>query len=57
MFEAIISGTVLIMTEGDSSFYSGVLKPNKHYIPLNKNYSNITDICNKCLFLTQTLKL
>lgn len=44
MFEAISTGTVLIMSEGN---YNGILKPNIHYIELKNDYSNINDIINK----------
>ena len=49
MFEAISSGTVLIMYEGDDKCYSGVLKSNKHYIPLKYDYSNLKEVIDKCL--------
>ena len=48
MFEAIASGTVLVMLEGDDDCYSGILKPDIHYISLKRNYSNILDVCKKC---------
>ena len=44
MFEAICHKTGLVMFEGG---YSGILKPNIHYIPLKKNFSNINDVILK----------
>ena len=44
MFEAIALRTVLIMYEGE---YSGILKENKHYISVKKDYSNIDEVINK----------
>ena len=44
IFEAIRLRTVLILFEGT---YSGVIKPNLHYIPLKKDYSNHEDILKK----------
>lgn len=44
IFEAISVGTVLIMYEDN---YSYILKPNIHYISLNKDYSNIEEVINK----------
>lgn len=43
-FEAIALKTVLVLYEGD---YSSILTPNKHYIPLKKDFSNITEVINK----------
>ncbi|MDX1837995.1 glycosyltransferase [Legionella taurinensis] len=43
-FEAIALKTVLVLYEGD---YSGILIPDKHYIPLKKDFSNITEVINK----------
>lgn len=44
-FEAIALKTVLILYEGK---YSGILKPNHHYISLKKDFSNI-DFVLSCL--------
>lgn len=44
IFEAICLNTVLVLFEGD---YSGVLLPDVHYIPLNKDFSNIDDVFEK----------
>ena len=40
-FEFIASGTALILIEDD---YSGILEPEKHYLPLRKDYSNLDKI-------------
>ena len=44
MFEAISLKTALVLYEGE---YSGVLIPNRHYIPLKKDFSNFTEIVSK----------
>ena len=36
--------SVQILFEGD---YSGILKPDLHYIPLKKDFSNISDVISK----------
>lgn len=41
LFEAIALKTVLILYEGE---YSGILVPNRHYIPLKKDFSNFADV-------------
>ena len=38
IFEAIASGTALVLYEGS---YSGVVRPDVHFIPLRKDFSNI----------------
>ncbi|MDF3048008.1 MAG: tuaH [Candidatus Midichloriaceae bacterium] len=43
-FEAIACGTVLVCYEG---WYSGAIKPDVHYIPLKKDWSNIEDVLSK----------
>lgn len=43
-FEAIITKTLQVLVEGD---YSGILKANKHYIPIKKDFSNIDEILEK----------
>jgi len=43
IFEAIQSGCLLYLIDGN---YSGVLKKNINYHPLNKNFSNIGDVLN-----------
>lgn len=44
MFEAIALKTALILFEGD---YSGILKPELHYISLKKDFSNIDEVLSK----------
>lgn len=39
--EACLTKTVQILVEGE---YNGILKPNVHYIPLKKDYSNVDEI-------------
>tara|TARA_R110002110_G_scaffold415562_1_gene651083 strand:- start:53921 stop:55270 length:1350 start_codon:yes stop_codon:yes gene_type:complete len=43
-FEAIALGTVLILYEGE---YSGILIPERHYIELKKDFSNIAHVIAK----------
>jgi len=43
-FEAIACRTALILFEGT---YSGVLTPEKHFIPLRKDFSNVDDVLRK----------
>jgi hypothetical protein len=44
MFEAIALKTALILFEGD---YSGILKPELHYISLKKDFSHIDEVLSK----------
>jgi len=44
MFEAIALKTALILFEGE---YSGILKPDLHYISLKKDFSNIDEVLDK----------
>jgi hypothetical protein len=44
MFEAIALKTALILFEGE---YSGILKPDVHYISLKKDFSNIDSVLSK----------
>lgn len=44
VFEAIQMKTALIAYEGN---YSNIIKPNIHYIPLKKNWSNIENVIKK----------
>ena len=44
IFEAISRKSCLILMEG---YYNGILVPNKHYIPLKKDYSNIEEVLEK----------
>ncbi len=41
LFEAIALRTLCILYEGE---YSGVLKPWRHYVPLKKDHSNMTEV-------------
>lgn len=43
-FECICAGTCMILFEGN---YSGILKPDCHYIPLKKDFSNFSEVLNK----------
>lgn len=43
-FETAAMGTALICFEGE---YSGVIKPDIHYIPLKKDYSNVDEVFEK----------
>lgn len=45
-FEAIALKTVLVLYEGN---YSGILIPDRHYISLKKDFSNIEDVLSKIL--------
>jgi hypothetical protein len=44
VFEAIALKTALILFEGN---YSGIIKPDIHYISLKKDFSNIDDVLSK----------
>jgi hypothetical protein len=44
IFEAIRLRTALVLFEGD---YSGVVKPELHFIPLRKDYANIEEVFSK----------
>jgi hypothetical protein len=53
IFEAIRLRTALILFEGE---YSDAVRPNEHFIPLRKDFSNIDEVFEKLgddLFLTQ----
>lgn len=41
VFEAAALGTALVMFPGE---YSGVVRPNEHYIPLEKDFSNMDEV-------------
>lgn len=43
-FEAIALKTVLVLYEGE---YSGILEPGRHFIPLKKDFSNISEVVSK----------
>jgi hypothetical protein len=40
-FEAIATKTVQVMYPGE---YSGILEPWRHYIPINRDFSNLTEV-------------
>jgi hypothetical protein len=44
MFEAIALKTALVLFEGS---YSGILKPDLHYISLKKDFSNLKQVLAK----------
>lgn len=44
IFESIVHGTALILFEGQ---YSDVVQPDRHYIPLKKDFSNVDDVIAK----------
>ncbi|MGC6511937.1 MAG: glycosyltransferase family protein [Parvibaculales bacterium] len=44
IFEAILVKTALILFEGS---YSNVLEPDKHFIPLKKDFSNFAEVVEK----------
>jgi hypothetical protein len=54
IFEAIKLRTALILFEGS---YSGVLQPNRHYIPLQKDYQNIAEVFARLQDLEQVRSL
>lgn len=43
-FQAIVAKTCQILVEGE---YKGVLKPNRHYIPLKEDFSNLGEVLEK----------
>lgn len=43
-FEAIITKTCQILVEGN---YNNVLEPNRHYIPIKKDFSNLDEVISK----------
>ncbi len=46
IFEAIQSGCCLLLVEGN---YSGILKKNKNYLSVKKDFSNLEEMINKSL--------
>ncbi|MEA2657018.1 MAG: hypothetical protein QOI23_2383, partial [Chloroflexota bacterium] len=44
VFEAATLGTALVMFPGD---YSGIVSPGEHYIPLEKDFSNMDEVVSK----------
>lgn len=43
--EACLTGTVQILLEGE---YNGILKPDRHYLQLNKDYGNLNEVLDAC---------
>lgn len=46
IFEMIAAGTAMVLFEGE---YSGVIQPDRHYIPLKKDFSNLDAAFEKLL--------
>ncbi len=44
LFETVACRTALVLFEGD---YSGVVRPDVHYIPLKKDFSNVDEVLAK----------
>ncbi|MGC9324084.1 MAG: glycosyltransferase [Desulfomonilia bacterium] len=44
IFEAAALGTALVLFEGE---YSGIIKPDVHFIPLKKDFSNVDEVLCK----------
>lgn len=44
IFEAIAHGSALVLFRGE---YSGVVEADKHYIPLEKDFSNVDEVLSK----------
>ncbi|AWB67770.1 hypothetical protein C2869_15640 [Saccharobesus litoralis] len=44
LFECTVFKTLLILFEGH---YQGIIEPDKHYIPLKKDFSNIKEVVDK----------
>lgn len=42
-FEAAALGTLMVLYPGD---YSGILEPGRHYVPLEKDHSNMVEVAN-----------
>lgn len=43
-FEAVITKTCQVLIEGE---YDGVFQPDRHYIPLKRDYSNLDEVLDK----------
>lgn len=43
-FEAVITKTCQVLVEG---WYDGIFQPDKHYIPLKRDYSNLDEVLDK----------
>ena len=46
IFEAVASSTALALIRGN---YSGVLRPDEHYVPIEPDYSNIDEVLDRIL--------
>ena len=44
VFEAIAAGTVLVQFPGE---YGGVIEPDRHYLPLEKDFSNFDEVVER----------
>lgn len=44
VFEATITRTALVMVEGT---YAGLLQPEKHYLPIKRDFTNIEDVLDR----------
>ena len=44
IFEMAACGTAMILFEGE---YSGIVKPNVHFLPLAKDFSNVSEVITK----------
>ncbi len=44
IFEAVACGTALVCFEGA---YSGVIRPDAHFVPLRKDFSNVDEVLSK----------
>jgi hypothetical protein len=44
IFEAVACGTALVLFEGE---YSGIVRPDVHFIPLRKDFSNVDEVLGK----------
>ena len=50
VFECAVMRTPMVMFRG---YYSGAVEPDEHYIPLEKNFSNIDDVLNRLTHLDE----
>ncbi len=46
IFEAVAARTALALIRGN---YSGVLRPNEHYVPIEPDYSNVEEVLDRIL--------
>ena len=54
VFEAIAAGTALVLFPGE---YSGVIEPGRHYIPLERDFSNLADVAEQLRDLDRLTEL